>query len=293
MEAAIELADAHCHPQDDAQNQDAILSVKATKIAVMGVREGDWSHVEQLYNLAPHKVIPCFGIHPWFAHQHALQPGTRGADIIEVPERQEMTQQVQQLLDSCPSATWEDRLRALLQQYPEATVGEFGLDRAAVIPGTKAQVSLQHQLQLTERHLRIAAEHRRPVSMHCVRGYGHLHDLLRRLGPGACPPRIMLHSFGGSVESVEQFTKGLPQGVGSRVYFSFSTVINGKQREKLLQRMAAVPDNRVLIESDQNTPLHIDSGLQEVVGLMAEAKGLPLQQAAELAMSNFKAFYGL
>ena len=34
------------------------------------------------------------------------------------------------------------------------------------------RVSLAHQLALTEHHLRLAAELRRPVSMHCVRAYG-------------------------------------------------------------------------------------------------------------------------
>ena len=55
--------------------------------------------------------------------------------------------------------------------------------------------------------------------------------MLKRLGPDACPPSIMLHSFGGSPEVVAQFLKGLPEGgLGSRVFFSFSAVINGGNR---------------------------------------------------------------
>lgn len=72
-------------------------------------------------------------------------------------------------------------------------MGEFGVDRAAVIPGTKVQTKFEHQLALTERHIRVAAEFRRPVSMHCVRGYGHLQDLFRSLPEDQVPPRIMLH----------------------------------------------------------------------------------------------------
>ena len=34
------------------------------------------------------------------------------------------------------------------------------------------RVRLDHQLALTESHLKLAAELRRPVSMHCVRAYG-------------------------------------------------------------------------------------------------------------------------
>ena len=42
------------------------------------------------------------------------------------------------LLESHPDAVeWPARLRALLVRYPGAWVGEFGLDRAAVVRGTK------------------------------------------------------------------------------------------------------------------------------------------------------------
>jgi hypothetical protein len=51
-----------------------------------------------------------------------------------------------------------------------------------------------------------------------------------------------------------QLVKGLPKGIGQRLYFSFSSAINAaphrdspEAREKLKARMLAVPDNRVLI----------------------------------------------
>ncbi len=51
---------------------------------------------------------------------------------------------------------------------PQAIVGEFGLDRSSLVPGTRLQPSWEHQLQLVKTHLALAAELRRPVSMHCV-----------------------------------------------------------------------------------------------------------------------------
>lgn len=63
-------------------------------------------------------------------------------------------------------------------------------------PSTPSQPSWSHQLALTELHLRLAAELQRPTSLHCVQGYGHLMDMIRRLGPGACPPKIMIHRWG-------------------------------------------------------------------------------------------------
>eukprot|EP00955_Chlamydomonas_euryale_P098936 365184-Chlamydomonas_euryale.AAC.6 len=180
----------------------------------------------------------------------------------------------------------------------------------------QATVSLSHQLALVEMHLSLAVELQRPVSMHCVRAYGHMTELLRARGADKLPPAIMMHSgiaasvppmrtllgnlseanpprrtppfrctsavphmvgaplpsltwwvhlcrpshgaplpsltwcmhcaplpsltwcmhcaatrsYGGSVDGISQLTRGLPHGAGDRVYFSFSSVINGKNR---------------------------------------------------------------
>jgi Tat protein secretion system quality control protein TatD with DNase activity len=43
------------------------------------------------------------------------------------------------------------------------------------------------------------------VSLHCVQAYGHLRDALSQLSPDSAPPRIMLHSYGGSPDMVRGF----------------------------------------------------------------------------------------
>lgn len=97
----------------------------------------------------------------------------------------------------------------------------------------------------------LAAEFKRPVSVHCVKGYGHLLDFFTSLSkdPDSCPPKVMLHSYGGSVEEIPRFCK--LANIGSRFYFSFSHAINHRTPEKLRARVAAVPDDRLLLESDQ------------------------------------------
>ncbi|KAG1673942.1 hypothetical protein FOA52_015697 [Chlamydomonas sp. UWO 241] len=151
---------------------------------------------------------------------------------------------------------------------------------------------MHHQLALVSSHLALAAEFQRPVSMHCVRAYGQLHDLLRTLPPSAVPPAIMLHSYGGSVECVSQFTRGLPGGIGSRIYFSFSTTIDGRNRDKLLARIAAVPDHRLLVESDQSSSTRIDEALGAIMAAVGEAKGWGAEQVARVTSDNFDAFLG-
>ena len=152
-------------------------------------------------------------------------------------------------LDIVAHEDWAARLAHFLASNPNALVGEVGVDRSAVIPGTKARVRFDHQMALLREQLAIAAAYGRPVSVHCVLGYGHLLQLFAGLAPGTCPRAVMLHSYGGSPEEVPRFTR-LP-GIGQRFYFSFSAAINGRTPEKLAARIRAVPDDRLLLESDQ------------------------------------------
>lgn len=122
--------------------------------------------------------------------------------------------------------------------------------------------------------------------MHCVRGYGHLADLFRKLSPEDCPPKVMLHSFGGDVQVINQFVK-IPK-IGDRFYFSFSTVINGKAFAKMAERIKHVPENRLLIESDQNTPSHIDGAMEAAVAVVMHAKGWSLEEAVSRTYQNFR-----
>ncbi|GIL44870.1 hypothetical protein Vafri_2330 [Volvox africanus] len=190
----------------------------------MGTRLEDWEAVEALSAKEPHKVIPCFGVHPWFAHHHALDLAAASdpSQLLDSPpngkDHPSRHPDLLARMAPIPPERWMPRLRSLLTDHPHAVVGEFGLDRAAVVPGTRLQPAWSHQLALTEMHLRLASELGRPASLHCVQGYGALQDMLRTLGPEGCPPRIMLHSYGGSVDLIKGFTK-LPKGVGNRIYF--------------------------------------------------------------------------
>lgn len=57
-----------------------------------------------------------------------------------------------------------------------------------------------------------------------------------------------------------------------------------------MARIRAVPDDRLLLESDQDSPSRIDDGLFAILGVVAEAKGWSLEQAAQRAAENFAAF---
>ena len=115
--------------------------------------------------------------------------------------------------------------------------------------------------------------------------------MLRELDEAACPPRIMLHGYGGSPEMVPSLVSigRSPSGVGGRLYFSFSAV--STRSPKMLARIQAVPDDRLLLESDQTTIGDIDAGLESTIAAIADAKGWTVEQATDMCWANFCRFY--
>ncbi|KAL2871088.1 TatD family hydrolase [Aspergillus lucknowensis] len=106
------------------------------------------------------------------------------------------------------------------------------------------------------------------------------------------PPRICMHSYSGPVETLKQF---LHPSNPSNVYFSFSSVINfAHQSDKSVAVIKALPDDRVLIESD----LHIageemDERLEEAARQVCKIRGWDLRQGVQRLADNWRQFvYG-
>ena len=84
-----------------------------------------------------------------------------------------------------------------------------------------------------------------------------------------------MHSYSGPVNPVKQF---LHPSNPSDVYFSFSTVINfsGPSAQKVIDVIKALPDDRVLIESDLHTAGPPMDDLLEQVARVSKQHGLGL-----------------
>ncbi|CAL5015316.1 unnamed protein product [Urochloa decumbens] len=207
--SAVRLFDAHCHLQDPrvVAVAPALIRVATAsgvaRFAVNGTSE-DWHLVKQMAEDHP-AVVPCFGLHPWW-----------------VPER---------------SPDWMDSLRRFFTETPEAAVGEIGLDKGS----HGKTIDFGEQVEVFQRQLELAKELERPVSVHCVRAFGDLLEILKQTGP--FPAGVLVHSYMGSAEMVS----GL---ANLGCYFSLSGFLTGMKSTKAKQMLKSIPLDRILLETD-------------------------------------------
>jgi len=186
-----------------------------------------------------------------------------------------------------PFDEWSLQLRNLLIRDPNSIVGEIGIDRSYTINRSRLRCSTDYQLHLFRYQLLLAAELNRPVSIHCVRSAGLLVDLFKSISLPEFPPKVMLHSFTGSSDSLKLLLR-LPSK-GDRLFFSFSSIING-DRSKSLEVIKAVPDDRLLLESDCASFPQIESNLIAIMNIISYAKSWPLSKVAHITFFNYKSF---
>ncbi|KAL7752408.1 Cut9-interacting protein scn1 [Sorochytrium milnesiophthora] len=259
--------DVHCHLTDTPGTLEHVAAVETAKLAFMGTRFDDLDLVADSAAASSayrDKVVPGFGIHPWFAHQ---------------------TQQ---------RADWLSQLRQLLDRFPHSFVGEIGFDKVARHPGSSEKYDYQEQMQVFEAQFALAAQLDKVVSVHCVQAHGDLLHFLRSLSArkseGVLPKRIMLHSYSGSVDVLQQLLK-LPR-VGERVYCSYSTAVNARS-PRLVDRIRATPDTRVLLESDTHDAREVDVRMQAIAQCVGDAKGWTVQQTREQCWHNAQVFFSV
>ena len=129
---------------------------------------------------------------------------------------------------------WPGRLAALLEKHPHASIGECGLDGWVSSPS----IAMQGPVFLTQ--LRLAREWQRPLSIHCLKAWGALFDAFAEEAP---PPRFLMHSFGGSIETARRL---IP--LGAR--FSFSGHFLHERKAGVVEVFRQLPENRILLETD-------------------------------------------
>lgn len=233
--------DAHCHPTDTMTSISAISQMRATALTVMSTRGEDQELVDEVarrlgdyydhesststhdHGTGSGKIVPCFGWHPWFAHQirieeqdkekeqtteaiklqhyRAVLAGTMGSE-------EEDTTFFKTLPTPKPISALLSETKTRLLAHPNALIGEIGLDKAfrlpmpwgkdelhsrnkGLTPGSREgrklspyRVTIPHQKALLKAQLQLAGELRRAVSVHSVQGHGVVLDCFQELWKG-------------------------------------------------------------------------------------------------------------
>jgi TatD DNase family protein len=258
----ISLYDAHNHLQDErfAGRMEDILRdlpvLGITRCVVNGTCESDWPAVAALAKRF-NWIIPAFGLHPWFAKER--------------------------------SGRWFDALRNFLDETPRATVGEIGLDRWI------KDHDIADQEKVFVAQLEAAAARHVAASVHCLKAWGHLEDVLRS---HKRPARgFLLHSFGGSAETARSLAK-----LGG--YFSISGYFAHDRKAEQREIFKTIPIDRFLVETDAPDMLpppalithpaedaNDPRNLPKIYKFAATLVGLPLDRFAKRVEANFNSLF--
>lgn len=198
----MEFIDTHIHLQDYKQKcaTDIIKAAEKAglkKLVCAAVLETDWQRIAAFAEQYPETVVPAFGLHPWY-----LQ------DI---------------------SNDWQVHLEQMLRVFPQALVGETGLDRLR-------QSDKQPQFDIFQTHIALAKRYCRPLLAHAVKAAEWLDECWKIL-----PQKFVMHSFNGRMDLLQK-------AIRAGGYISFSaSILKNRDKEQLIR---AVPVNRLLVETD-------------------------------------------
>jgi TatD DNase family protein len=253
----MKLFDAHNHIQDERlfplidKVMERARIAGVAEMAVKGCSEADWPRVIQISE-SYQGIHAAFGLHPWFIAGR--------------------------------SEAWLATLEELLVRYPQAGVGEIGIDHRV----ERRDDADQEAVFLAQ--LEVAKRLERTVTVHCRGAWGRLVELLD--GFGGLPRGMLIHCFGGSAEmAVELVKRG--------AYISFSGSITRPNNRKAGPAIEAVPDERILIETDAPDimPSTAEGNLNEPANLRfvltkaAALRGVSESELARLTFANARRFY--
>ena len=177
-------------------------------------------HPNLIILIVSRSFVHLLGYHPWFTHIISLTPGIgkeqhfRALFLGSMDGDNEFEELLQSLPDPIPLGHILSELRLNLSAFPDAMLGEVGIDRSFRIPFslcesrrrlTKFTVPIHHQISVLEAQLDVAVELARNVSLHSVKAQMITVELLARMsqkhGDKWSQINIDIHSCGFSPQT--------------------------------------------------------------------------------------------
>jgi TatD DNase family protein len=179
-----------------------------------------------------------------------------------------------------------DRVVALLDEPKVVAIGETGLDRHWDF------TPFDVQQDYFDRHIRLSQERGVPFIVHIRDCDDDILAMLREAHQRG-PLNGVMHSFTGSLAMAEEC-------IAIGLFISFAGMVTFKKSEDLRAIARAVPDDRILIETDspyltpepvrkikRNEPSHV----RFTAGCLAEVRGTTLEAFADQTSTNAKRLF--
>ena len=175
-------------------------------------------------------------------------------------------------------------LRALVSHPRAVAVGETGLDFV------KNYSSVPNQKELFVRHLEIALEADKPVTIHCREAHGDLFPILR----AHAPLRGVIHCFSGTWADAERY-------LGLNFYLSIAGPVTYPSAKELRETVQRVPLDCLLVETDcpflppqkhrgqRNESSYVRYAAQEIAAI----QGLPVEEVMAATSRNACRLFGM
>ena len=175
-------------------------------------------------------------------------------------------------------------LRELAAHPRAVAVGETGLDYF------KNYASVPNQKTLFVKHLEIALEADKPVSIHCREAHPDAYAILR----AHAPLRGVIHCFSGTAADVERY-------LSLNFYLSIAGPVTYPSAGALREAVAQIPLDRLMIETDcpllppqkfrgkRNEPAYVRYAAAEIANVLK----VPLQDVNDATSRNARTLFGL
>lgn len=245
----LKLTDTHCHLADPAFSNQLPDILKAAEIQgvhrfiVPATCSDDFQAVIALDEIPT--VHIALGIHPWFA---------------EAASEQDF-----------------QLLKSLLKQYPQAWVGEIGLDFY-----DKAQTPEQRKKQIDCfcRQLVLAERLCRPVIMHNLKATSAIVEAVKksRFTQGG-----IAHAFSGSLEEAQLLIKnGFKIGIGSLLLNPTAKKARQAAENLSFKDIVLETDSPFMLKNTVNTPANV----RKIAEITAQLRHISIEEVAAVTEQN-------